>query len=660
VLRTILRQLQTFLDLVTLSAAYWAAFLLRFDGDLTLQMWKRLFFTWPYVVIFEFAVLYLFNIPRFSWRHFGLHETIRVGWATSIIAGSLLLLRLGSEFAMHSLTGYGQYTLVPVGIIVANFGFSFIGIVGIRTLRRILFERDKALRLDRAAPEKTPTLLVGAGQAGALVARELGNRPDLGIRPVGFLDDDRSKTGTLVHGIRVFGTIDQLPRVAKECEAQQVLVTIAEIPPQLLRRIVASCESERLSVKILPGLYQVIEEQAGGLGKLRDVSIEDLLRRDSILLDMDLVGDFLQGKRVLVTGAGGSIGSELCRQVAKFRPEKLVLVERSEFALFSIQQQLLAEFADEALLPRVCDVCDAERLERVFEESRPHVVFHAAAHKHVPMMERNPGEALKNNVFGTRAVADAADRHGCEAFVLVSTDKAVNPTSIMGATKRVAESYVQSLSARSKTKYVAVRFGNVLGSTGSVVPTFKAQIAAGGPVTVTHPEMVRYFMTIPEASQLVMQAAAMGIGGEIFALDMGQPVRIVDLAHDLIRLSGRVPEVDIKIEFTGMRPGEKLFEELGFDAERMDKTAHPKIYVGKLMPTPLALVQKNLERLGAFVKSDSTDEVRKVLMAVVPEMTASSPPSQQPRPAARDRSAVSQFGADQPLLPRDKLLPSAG
>lgn len=654
------RQLQTLLDLFALSAAYWAAFLLRFDGDLPLQMWKRLFFTWPYVVILEFTVLLLFNIPRFSWRHFGLREAISVGWATAVTALTLLTLRVASEFASRYYTGYGQYTLVPFGIIFANAGFSFIGIVAIRSLRRVVFERHKALRLDRPAQEKIPTLLIGAGQAGALVARELGNRPDLGIRAVGFLDDDRSKRGTLLHGMRVFGTIDQLPSAAKQSGARQVLVTIAEIPPELLRRIVSLCESERLSVKILPGLYQVIEEQAGGLGKLRDVSIEDLLGRDSIQLDMNLVGSFLRGRRVLITGAGGSIGSELCRQVAKFRPEKLVLVERSEFALFSIHQQLLADYPDDTLLPRLCDVCDAERLERVFAEDLPHVVFHAAAHKHVPMMERNPGEALKNNVFGTKAVADASDRHGCEAFVLISTDKAVNPTSIMGATKRVAENYVQALSERSKTKFVAVRFGNVLGSTGSVVPTFKNQIAAGGPVTVTHPEMVRYFMTIPEASQLVMQAAAMGVGGEIFALDMGRPVKIVDLAHDLIRLSGLVPDVDIRIEFTGIRPGEKLFEELGFDAERMDKTAHPKIYRGKLTPTPLVRMQATLDHLEGFIESDSTDVVRRVLTMAVPEMMPSSPPSRPPEASPADdraRFPVGDFGDG---LPGGKLLPSAG
>jgi FlaA1/EpsC-like NDP-sugar epimerase len=320
-----------------------------------------------------------------------------------------------------------------------------------------------------------------------------------------------------------------------------------------------------------------------------------------------------------VTGAGGSIGSELCRQVARFKPASLVLVEQAEFNLFSIHQELLAGFPELDIRPLICDVCDSARLDAIFESEKPHVVFHAAAHKHVPMMEWNPGEAIKNNVFGTKKVADAADRHGANAFVLISTDKAVNPTSIMGASKRAAEMYVQALSQRSATKFVAVRFGNVLGSTGSVVPIFKAQIAAGGPICVTHPGMLRYFLTIPEASQLVMQAAAMGRQGEIMLLDMGEPIRIVDLAVELIRLSGFEPG-DIEIKYTGIRPGEKLHEELAFDAERMSKTRHEKIFVGKLHPCSLSELERKLERLSVLTGSMSRDHVRRGLAELVPEM----------------------------------------
>ncbi|HEY5958866.1 MAG TPA: nucleoside-diphosphate sugar epimerase/dehydratase, partial [Polyangiaceae bacterium] len=571
-----------------------------------------------YVVAFELAVLHAYSVHRFSWRHVSLREATRVLWATATIALVLIVARIVSaEIVEHHLEA--QYALVPGGVIVGNLALSFLGVVGIRAIRRMSAERESARNLARSAPELLPTLLIGAGQAGAQVAKEIEKRPDLGLLPVGFIDDDRNKIGSTVHGIRVWGSIDELPMIAERYGAHQVLVTIADLEPKRLRQILARCEEARLKAKILPGLYQLIDEQAG-LGRLRDVSIEDLLGREAVKLDMALVGDFLTGKRVLVSGAGGSIGSELCRQIVRFRPASLVLVERSEFALFTIHQELLAHARDLVLIPRICDITDAPRLEKVFEEDQPQVVFHAAAHKHVPMMEFNPGEALKNNVFGTKAIADAADRHQTEAFVFISTDKAVNPTSVMGATKRVAEMYVQALSKRSQTKYVAVRFGNVLGSTGSVIPTFKAQIAAGGPVTVTHPEMKRYFMTIPEASQLVMQAAAMGSGGEIFVLDMGEPVKIIDLAHDLIRLSGLVPGIDIKVEVSGIRPGEKLFEELGFDAERMSKTAHPRIFTGRLAPSSLNSIESALSQLHRFAGSTNLEEVRKALRQVVPEM----------------------------------------
>jgi len=615
------RTTQAVLDLTILSLAYVAAFFLRFDLHLPWDMWKRLLLTWPYVVLFEYVVLQAFSIHRLSWRHMGLRESIRVFWATLAIGVCLLVLRL-TLAEILTVWIYAQYALVPIGVIAANGLFSFLGLVGVRTSRRVTAERQSLHKLSQASLVKIPTLLVGAGDAGALVAKEVEKRPDLGIEIVGFVDDDRKKIGTIVYGKRVWGTIEQLAGVAVRVGAKQVLVTIADADPQLLRQILQRCETARLPTKILPGLYQVIDEQSG-IGRLRDVSIEDLLGRESVTLDMKLVGAFLCGKRVLVSGAGGSIGSELCNQIARFNPSSIVLVERAEFALFTIEQSLKRHFPQVPVIPRICDVCDRERVEAIFTSERPQVVFHAAAHKHVPMMEWNPGEALKNNIFGTKKLADAAARHRVDAFVLISTDKAVNPSSIMGATKRVAEMYIQALSSRSQTKFVAVRFGNVLGSTGSVIPTFKEQILAGGPVTVTHPDMKRYFMTIPEASQLVLQAAGMGKGGEIFVLDMGEPVKIIDLAHDLIRLSGLVPDVDIKIEFSGVRPGEKLFEELGFDAECMTTTEHPKIYIGRLVASDLESVEGHLKILSSYQTSMSEEEVRAALRKVIPEMYVS-------------------------------------
>jgi FlaA1/EpsC-like NDP-sugar epimerase len=608
---------RTLIDLSVLSAAYFCAYAVRFDGLPPLQMIKLLMFTWPYLVAFELFVLYVFSVPHFAWRYVSLREAQRVLWATGISTAVLLFVRLISVPIMRHFD-YMQYALIPIGVLAINAILVFLGITGVRFARRIFVEHSRSSGLRNREIDRVPTLLLGAGQAGVLVAREIGARPDLPIRPVGFLDDDPLKLGTIVHGVRVLGSSAQVEEITRIYGVKQAIITIANASGAEIRRLARHCERAGIPVKMIPGIYELLDGKVN-LTRMRDVSIEDLLRRDAVQLETELVESFLCGKRVLVTGAGGSIGSELCRQVARFRPTSLVLIERTEFNLFTIHQELTAAQPDLDIRPRICDVCDEERLAAVFRAERPEVVFHAAAHKHVPMMEWNPGEAIKNNVFGTKRVADAAASSGAQAFVLVSTDKAVNPTSVMGATKRVAEMYVQALSQSSPTKFVAVRFGNVLGSTGSVIPIFKAQIAAGGPITVTHPEMTRHFMTIPEASQLVMQAAAMGNSGEIMVLDMGEPVRIAELAEELIRLSGLEPGSDIEIVFSGIRPGEKLFEELSFDAEKMSKTRHEKIFVGHLKPHALSAVQASLTTLAAV--TDSTrDAVRAALGRVVPEM----------------------------------------
>jgi FlaA1/EpsC-like NDP-sugar epimerase len=361
---------------------------------------------------------------------------------------------------------------------------------------------------------------------------------------------------------------------------------------------------------------------------VRAVAIEDLLGREAVHLETDAISSALRGRRVVVTGAGGSIGSELCRQICTFRPARLILVEQAENSLFHIHRELVAAYPEVEVVPCIADICDAPRVETIFQRERPSVLFHAAAHKHVPMMELNPGEAVKNNVFGTKNLADLAARHGIEKFVMISTDKAVNPTSVMGATKRVAELYVQALSQRSATQFITVRFGNVLGSAGSVVPLFQEMIARGGPVKVTHPDMTRYFMTIPEAAQLVVQAGTIGRGGEIFVLDMGQPVKIVDLARDLIKLSGR--DGEIEIQFSGLRPGEKLFEEIALDDEHVDKTRHPKIFVGRLQSTPLEHVQRGLRTLEGLLDDGTPDEVRSALGGLVPELQSPQPERVRP------------------------------
>ena len=403
-----------------------------------------------------------------------------------------------------------------------------------------------------------------------------------------------------------------------------MLITIANAPGHKIRRITELCRDAGLDTKIIPGIYEIVGNKVN-LSRIREVAIEDLLGREPVHLDEATIGATIRSRIVLITGAGGSIGSELCRQICRFGPERLVLVERFENALFDIHRELTAAFPQVPIEPRVADVCDVPRMAQVFEASKPGIVFHAAAHKHVPMMEWNPGEAVKNNIGGTRVVADLADRFGVERFVLVSTDKAVNPSSVMGATKRVAEIYIQALSQRSSTRFVTVRFGNVLGSAGSVIPIFREQIARGGPVTVTHPDMQRYFMTIPEASQLVLQAGAMGAGGEIYILDMGDPVRIVDLARDLITLSGLRPMDDIEIRFSGVRPGEKLVEELSTNAEHADKTKHPKVFIGRIKPHDWDVVAKGVGSLHDLAKTGDAELIRAGLGDIVPEYRAARP-----------------------------------
>jgi FlaA1/EpsC-like NDP-sugar epimerase len=544
-----------------------------------------------------------------------------------VACGASSALLLAVRFAAAPWAGQAPvllFVIVPVGIIFTDYAAVVLGIIGVRVLRRMLAEREGAQASVHAKVTSVPTMLIGAGQGGVAVAKEIRTRPSLGINPVGFLDDDPEKVGTVVHGIPVVGTTARLGEMCARYEAEQVLVTIARVSGSAVRRIVEQCEAAGLPVKIIPALYDIV---AGKLdvARIRNVAIEDLLGRDTVQLDMHKIAAFIQGKTVLVTGAGGSIGSELCRQVARFSPSRLLLVERFETALFDIDRYLRRERQDVEIVPYVADITDHTRMQRIFQRGGVDVVFHAAAHKHVPMMEDNPGEAIKNNVLGTKGLADMSAAHGVGHFVMISTDKAVNPTSVMGASKRVAELYVQGMDQQSNTTFVSVRFGNVLGSNGSVIPVFKQQIADGGPVTVTHPEMTRYFMTIPEATQLVLQAASLGKGGEVFILDMGEPVRIVDLAHDLIRLSGLEPNVDIPIEFSGIRPGEKLFEELATDEERAEKTRHEKIFIGRVQAAAWDGLCTGIERLARC--SDSVDhaEVYEALRALIPEFSGGAP-----------------------------------
>lgn len=627
----LLRLSQIAIDLFMLSLAFGLAFFLRWDWAPPADVIGRVFLIAPYVLGFEYLVLVALGVRRFSWRYIGLREIGRIFVALAVASLVILISRIVVG-ALQDEMRYLRHGLVPYSVIAMNFVLAFGGIAGVRVVRRLLGERADAQRpsLQPRKSEQVPTILVGAGQAGVMVAKELAQRPELGLAPIGFLDDDRLKRGTVIHGIPVLGSTHDLEEIATEHGARQVLITMANVPGAVVRHILELSERVGLPAKIIPGIYEIVDGRVN-LSRIRDVAIEDLLGREPVTLDQEALNEFVGDRVVLVTGAGGSIGSEICRQVARFEPRQLVLFEQAENALFEIHRELTAAYPNLDLVPCIGDVCDLERVQQTFARLRPSAVFHAAAHKHVPMMEWNPGEAVKNNLGGTKSIADASHRYGCDAFVMISTDKAVNPTSIMGTTKRVAELYVQTLAAQSKTRFVTVRFGNVLGSNGSVVPIFREQIAKGGPVTITHPEMRRYFMTIPEACQLVLQAGSMGKGGEIFILDMGEPVKIVDLARDLIALSGLRVGEDIEIVFTGNRPGEKLFEELATDAEHADKTAHPKIFIGKLGAADSQKTRASVEALLTLANGDP-DAIRRELAALVPEY---APPALKPAAARR-------------------------
>ncbi len=613
----VIRSLRVAIDLVAMSIAFWCAYLFRFEFQIPGAVRDGAVFHWLWVVGLQYLGLIAFGVPRMSWRYLNMRDTARVLLAVAVPSVVAAILRL-----LHVLP-VPSGGVIPLGVLAMDFVLVFFALVGIRAGRRYLGEeRDRQKRATQGKRHRV--LLIGAGEAGVIVARELAHRPELELNPVGFIDDDPLKHRALIAGIPVLGGTKDLKELAYAKRVKKVLITIANASGQQIRRITEMCRDADLETKIIPGIYEIVGDKVN-LSRLREVAIEDLLGREPVRLDEDVVGSSLRSRVVLVTGAGGSIGSELCRQICRFGPERLILLERFENALFEIHRELASAFPHVIVEPRIADVTDAARMADVFEAARPAIVFHAAAHKHVPMMEWNPGEAVKNNVGGTRTVADLADKYGVERFVLVSTDKAVNPTSVMGATKRVAEIYLQVLSTRSRTRFVTVRFGNVLGSAGSVIPIFKDQIAKGGPVQVTHPEMRRYFMTIPEASQLVMQAGAMGQGGEIFILDMGEPVKIVDLARDLITLSGLRPDEDIEIEFSGVRPGEKLFEELSTATEQAERTKHPKVLIGRHQAHVFEEVVQGIAELLGVANGTAGDQVKSALSHLVPEYSVGKP-----------------------------------
>ena len=539
------------------------------------------------------------------WNDSGDREFVHIAVSSVIYVFPLIIINraIGYEFSSDF------YIINTITILLATCG-SRIGYRGIRRVGMYISVKRN--------DEATKVLIIGGGSAGSLVIEELYNNPQLNKKPIGIIDDNKSIRGRKIHNVPVLGNSDDIEEIVRSKEVDEIIFSIANITGKRKQDIIKVCKDTKCTVKTIPGICEIIDGKVD-IKKIRDVNIEDLLGREPIKTNIKEISGYIENQTILVTGGGGSIGSELCRQIVKYKPKKLIILDIYENNAYDIQQELIRKYGKKLNLDVViASVREEKRLDSIFNEYRPDVVFHAAAHKHVPLMEKSPCEAIKNNIFGTGKVAKMADKYKVKRFVLISTDKAVNPTNIMGATKRCAEMIIQAVNENSSTEFVAVRFGNVLGSNGSVIPLFKKQIEQGGPVTVTHPEVTRYFMTIPEAVELVMQAGAMAKGGEIFVLNMGESMKILDLAKNLISLSGFEPDVDIKIEISGLRPGEKLYEELLMDEEGLSKTNHNKIFIGKQIEVDEKELKIKLETLNIAVEKERNELIEELMKDIVP------------------------------------------
>lgn len=592
-------------DIFLIGFSYLLALALRFDFRIPNQ---NLVSLWQHIGVFialEILVFILGRMYHSLWRYASITELVQIvvniGLAKAVVVAYAYLAN-----------GIFDVTYPRSAFLISGIIEIFL-VGGIRVAYRVF---PTKFRKYRGYGTKKRVLIVGAGDAGAMLTKEINNHTELHSRVVAFVDDDQKKMRLRIGGIPVVSTSADIPKVVKKYQIDEIVIAIPSAGREEIQKIVTICKKTKADLKTLPGIYEIIGGKVK-ISHMREVRIEDLLGREEVKLDMEEIRKFLKYKKVMVTGAGGSIGSELCRQIVLFQPSQLILLEIYENSVYDLEQELKTAYPDLNMKVIIASVRDRDRIEEVMAECRPDVVFHAAAHKHVPLMENNPKEAVKNNVFGTLNIAEMADQYKVSKFVLISTDKAVNPTNIMGATKRMCEMIVQSIDRTSETEFAAVRFGNVLGSNGSVIPLFKKQIAMGGPVTITHEDVIRYFMSIPEASQLVLQAGAMAKGGEIFVLDMGDPVRIMDLAKDLIRLSGFEPDVDIKIQVTGLRPGEKLYEELLLDEEGISKTVHEKIFVGRPIFTDYERILAYLENLRRAMDSQNAN-IKHLISQIVP------------------------------------------
>ena len=590
-------------DVITIIGVALISLLIRFDGYITSHYLHQMIDALPIMVISYIVMLLSMHLYTRIWRYAGMREMVAVLIATTLGAG---LFYTGMYVFDKSL---------PRSIYLISWILS-TGVIGIgrMVLHYIAMQYGGKQSTDA---DMVNTLIIGAGDAGATIAREIERYHKRSRKVIGFIDDDESKFNRLMGGVRILGNRHDIPSIVKENKVKEIIIAMPSVTRNEIRNIMEICSPLKCKVNTLPGMYQLLDDEVL-VSHLHPVSIEDLLERDEVRLDMDIVEHYIRDKVVLVTGAGGSIGSEICRQIMRVGPKQLLLLGHGENSIYLINQELKNIYKDGPIIPIIADIRDKQQLDQIFTQYNPQVVFHAAAHKHVPLMEIQPMAAVLNNIYGTRNVADVAGRHGVERFVMISTDKAVNPTSVMGATKRVAEKVIISMNDTYDTKYITVRFGNVLGSRGSVIPLFKKQIEAGGPVTVTDPEMTRYFMTIPEASQLVLQAGAMGKGREVFLLDMGEPVKIIDLARNMIRLSGLEPDKDIHIKITGLRPGEKKYEELLTSEEGTNRTNHTKIFEAALDTVDRDWL---IEKISTFDSCETDMDVIGVLQDIIPTYT---------------------------------------
>lgn len=590
-------------DLVILYLSYYLSLSLRFGGEVPIEFRSLVRGHASAMIVISLGVFYFARLYTSVWKYASVRELMNVVVGV-VIANGLVMM---------------YYFLVQVeisrSVLLITMMIQILGIGGLRLSYRLF--RRVYHRGVHVFQEDKRVMIYGGGDAGEMVMKEYMNKPDMNARVVVVMDDDPLKWGNRIHNVPVFGGKAKLKEAVERFHVDEIIMAIPSIGKKERSEILKEMESLRLSVKILPGVYELIDGKAT-VGQLRDVEIEDLLGRDVVRLDTASIREFVTGKRVLVTGGGGSIGSEICRQLARFQPEVLYILDIYENNAYDLQQELRRKYPDLEFRVEIASIRDRDRMKEVFWTYRPQVVFHAAAHKHVPLMEDSPKEAVKNNVFGSFNVMKMADKYHVERFVQISTDKAVNPTNVMGTTKRICEMLIQGMNRISRTEFVAVRFGNVLGSNGSVIPLFKKQIEEGGPVTVTHPEMKRYFMTIPEAAQLVLQSGAMAKGGEIFVLDMGEQIKIIDLAKELIHLSGFEPGEEISISITGLRPGEKLYEEILINQDDMGLTRHRKIFIEKPADFDVNMLETRLNELEISISAMDKKQLIAWLQDFVP------------------------------------------